>query len=420
MEAGEFFLSLVLILISAKALGELATWLKTPPVMGEMLAGIILGPSLLGWVEVNDIIQALAEIGLILLLFEVGLDTDISRLAHRGRKAVVVALGGFIAPFIGGFVLAYFIFDFSLLLALFVGGTLTATSIGVTVRVLRDLNRQHSQEEQVVLGAAVLDDVLGVVLLALLYEFSLYGGISLVDAGKVLAFIVIFMMLAPIMAKIIAELIGYLDGGRKVIGLMPTAIVSLVLLFAWLAHMVGAPALLGGFAAGLALSRRFFLPFGAALSKVLQSDGGFVRRIDASMKPVIQLFTPIFFVTVGLSLNLQEVEWSSPSVLLMSVLFIIIAMASKLAGAFLIKEPLHFRWVVGLAMIPRAEVGLVFAELGRVSGLFDNTLYAVMITTIAVTTILPPLILKWFYGRFAHLLPEERVETPATSGRVKS
>jgi len=408
MEASEFFLSLVLILIFARLFGELAAWMKVPSVMGEMLAGIILGPSLFGWIEVNNIIQTLAEIGLILLLFEVGLDTDISRLANRGSKAVVVALGGFVAPFVGGFILSYLVFDLSLLLSLFVGGTLTATSIGVTVRVLRDLNRQHSQEAQVVLAAAVLDDVMGVVLLALLYEFSVYGGISLANASKVLAFIAIFMILAPVVAKIMAETIGRFDSQSRITGLIPTTIVSLVLFFAWLAHLVGAPALLGGFAAGLALSRRFFLPFGVALSKVFRSDGKFVHRIDESMKPIIQLFTPIFFVTVGLSLNLQEVDWGSASVLIMSIVFIVLAMASKLAGAFMIDEPLHFRWVVGLAMIPRAEVGLIFAELGRVSGVFDNTLYAVMIITIAATTILPPFILKWYYSRFGHLMPEDQ------------
>jgi len=407
VEASDFFLSLVLILIVARIFGELAAWLKIPPVMGEMLAGIILGPSLLGWVEVNDIIQTLAEIGLILLLFEVGLDTDISRLVNRGNKAAVVALGGFVAPFVGGFLIAWLIFDLSLLLSLFIGGTLTATSIGVTVRVLRDLGRQHSQEAQVVLGAAVLDDVLGVVLLALLYEFSIYGGISLGNASKVLAFIVIFMVLAPVVAKIMAETIGHYDRGSRIAGLIPTTIVSLVLFFAWLAHIVGAPALLGGFAAGLALSRRFFLPFGAAL---FQSDGNFVHRINESMKPIIQLFTPIFFVTVGLSLNLQEVDWGSSSVLFMSVIFIVLAMGSKLAGAFMIEESNPFRWAVGLAMIPRAEVGLIFAELGRVSGVFDNDLYAVMIITIAATTILPPFILKWFYNRFGSALPAEEVK----------
>ena len=406
MEAGSIFLSLVLILLFARVFGEAAAWLKVPPVMGEMLAGIILGPSLFGWVELNDVIQALAEIGLILLLFEVGLDTDVSKLAKRGYKASIVALGGFVAPFFGGFALSYWLFDFPLLLSMFIGGTLTATSIGVTVRVLRDLNRHKSQEAQVVLGAAVLDDILGVVLLALLYEFSIYGGISLTNASKVLIFIVIFMILAPIVAKLMAETIGRYDGVSKIAGLIPTTIVALVFFFAWLAHMVGAPELLGGFAAGLALSRRFFLPFGAEL---LQSDGKFVRRIGHSMRPIIQLFTPIFFVVVGLSLNLQEVDWSSASVLWMAAIFILLAMFSKLAGAFLIRESTHFRWAVGLAMIPRAEVGLIFAELGRLSGVFDNDVYAVMIITIAATTILPPFILKWFYGRFGHYLPENDV-----------
>lgn len=403
MEASAFFLSLVLVLLVARVFGELAAWMKVPPVMGEMLAGIMLGPSLLGWVEVNNIIQTLAEIGLILLLFDVGLDTDLSRLVKSGHKASVVAIGGFIAPFLGGFILSYWLFELSLLLSLFVGGTLTATSIGVTVRVLRDLKRHKSPEAQVVLGAAVLDDILGVVLLALLYEFSVYGGISLTNASKVLIFIAIFMMLAPIVAKLMAETIGRYNKTSKIDGLIPTTIVTLVLFFAWLAHLVGAPALLGGFAAGLALSRRFFLPFGAAL---MHSDGKFVRGIGHSMRPIIQLFTPIFFVTVGLSLNLQEVDWSSATVIWMSAVFILLAMFSKLAGALLIREAVHFRWAVGIAMIPRAEVGLIFAELGRISGVFDNDIYAVMIITIAATTILPPFILKWFYGRFGHHLDE--------------
>nr|WP_265331365.1 cation:proton antiporter [Mariprofundus micogutta] len=391
-------------MLFARVLGETAAWLKVPPVMGEMLAGIILGPSLLGWVELNDIIQTLAEIGLIFLLFEVGLDTNLSRLVKTGHKASLVAIGGFVAPFVGGFALSYWLFDLPLLLSLFAGGTLTATSIGVTVRVLRDLKRHKSPEAQVVLGAAVLDDVLGVVLLAVLYEFSVYGGISLTNISKVLIFIAIFMILAPIVAKLMAETIGRYDKKSKISGLIPTTIVTLVLFFAWLAHLVGAPALLGGFAAGLALSRRFFLPFGAAL---MQSDGKFVRRIGHSMRPIIQLFTPIFFVVVGLSLNLQEVDWSSASILMMSFLFIVWAMLSKLAGAAMLKESNPFRWAVGLAMIPRAEVGLIFAELGRVSGVFDNDMYAVMIITIAATTVLPPFILKWFYGRYGHLVPDK-------------
>lgn len=404
MEVNSFFLILVLILMGARLFGEVAARIKVPPVMGEMLAGIVLGPSLLGWVEPSGMIQIMAEFGLILLLFEVGLDADVSRLFTTGTKALIVAVGGFVAPFVGGFALAYWGFDFSLLVSLFVGGTLTATSIGVTVRVLRDLRRQHSHEAQVVLGAAVLDDILGVLLLALLYEFSVKGGISLINAGQVFAFIAIFMIMAPIIAKLFARFVHRFDQVSHIAGLIPTTIVSLVLFFAWLAHSVGAPELLGGFAAGLALSRRFFLPFGAALGEI---DGHFVQRIEGKMKPIIHLFTPVFFVTVGLSLNLHEVDWTSLLVWQMGLAFVALALVSKLAGAFLlVHESHHTRWAIGLAMIPRAEVGLIFAELGRASGLFDHSVYAVMILTIAATTILPPFMLKYFYGRWGHHLPE--------------
>ena len=211
MEVSAFFLSLVLILLSARVLGEIAAWLSIPSVMGELLAGVLLGPSLLGWVKPTEVIQMLAEIGLILLLFEVGLDTDIANLVDKGKSASIVAVGGFVAPFIGGFALSYYLFDLSLIASLFIGGALTATSIGVTVRVLRDLNRHRSPEAQVVLGAAVLDDILGVVLLAVLLEFSTNGGVSPLNASKVFVFVVIFMLLAPIVGKIMADMIGRYD-----------------------------------------------------------------------------------------------------------------------------------------------------------------------------------------------------------------
>ncbi len=400
MEVSDFFLSLVLILLSARILGEIAAWLNIPSVMGELLAGILLGPSLLDWVEPVEVIRMLAEIGLILLLFEVGLDTNIANLVNRGKSAAIVALGGFVTPLVGGFALSYWVFDLPLIASLFIGGALTATSIGVTVRVLRDLDRHQSSEAQVVLGAAVLDDILGVVLLAVLLEFSARGGVSFVNASKVFIFVVIFMMIAPIVGKIMADMIGRYDKNSKIAGLIPTSVVILVLFFAWLAHAVGAPALLGGFAAGLALSRHFNLPFGP----LRHSDDHFVQRIEHNMKPIIHLFTPIFFVVVGLSLNLQRIDWASFSIWQMSLVFIILAILSKLVGAFLITESVHFRWAVGLSMIPRAEVGLIFAELGRVSGVFNYDLYAVMILTIAATTVLPPFMLKWFYGRYGHRL----------------
>lgn len=400
METHTFFLYLLAILLAARLMAEVAVRLKAPSVIGELAAGVVLGPSLLGWLEPNEVLKLLAEIGIILLLFEVGLETDVRRLANTGQKSFVVAIGGFFVPFALGFSLGYWIFDFSLLVSLFIGGTLTATSIGITVRVLSDLNRQQKKEGQIVLGAAVLDDVLGVVLLALLYEFSIGGGVSMVNASKVLIFVGAFFILAPLAAKLISLLIGRFEAISEIPGLIPTSIVSLVLFFAWLAHAVGAPELLGGFAAGLALSRRFFLPFGIAL----HTDEAFANRIEEQMRPIIHLFTPIFFVMVGLSLNLRAIDWSSPFIWSFSLLFFAVAVAGKYAGALFINESWKMRIIIGLAMVPRGEVGLIFAELGRVSGIFNNEVYAGMIIVITLTTLLPPFMIKWFYGRYGDRL----------------
>ncbi len=400
METSEFFLSLLIILLTARILAELATRMQAPAVIGELLAGVVLGPSLLGWIEPMEAIKLMAEIGIILLLFEVGLETDVKRLVRTGLKSIVVAIAGFVLPLVFGFVLSFYLFELSLLVSLFIGGTLTATSIGITVRVLTDLKRQQAPEGQIVLGAAVLDDVLGVVLLALLYEFSTGGGISLLSAGKVLIFVGAFFILAPIAAKGISVVIKHFDQVSEIPGLLPTTIVSLVLFFAWLAHALGAPELLGGFAAGLALSRRFFLPLGVAL----RTDESFAQRIEEQMRPIVHLFTPIFFVFVGLSLNLREIDWSSAFIWGFSLSLLAAAIAGKIIGALLIREPWPARWVIGLAMIPRGEVGLIFAELGRVSGIFDNEIYAAMVIVIALTTLLPPFIMKWFYGRWGDRL----------------
>ena len=396
MQAHDFFLNLLIILLMARVFAELATRLKSPAVIGELFAGVVLGPSLLGWIEPTEAIRLMAGIGIILLLFEVGLGTDVKRLVRTGLESIVVALAGFILPLLLGFGLAYWLFDLSLLVSLFIGGTLTATSIGITVRVLGDLKRQHSKEGQIVLGAAVLDDVMGVMLLALLYEFSIGGGVNLANTGKVLLFVAAFFVLAPAAAKLMSLVIKRFDASSEIPGLIPTTIVSLVLFFAWLAHAIGAPELLGGFAAGLALSRRFFLPLGVAL----HADEAFADRIEMQVKPIVQLFTPIFFVMVGLSLNLREIDWSSPFIWLFSLSLLVVAVAGKLFGALLVKESWSVRWMIGTAMIPRGEVGLIFAELGRESGIFSNEIYAGMVIVIALTTLLPPFVMKWYYGRY--------------------
>ncbi len=395
MDTQDFLFILLAILFTARVLAELAARAGAPPVIGELAAGILLGPSVFGWLSPGETLRALAEIGIILLLFQVGLETDVRRLARAGLHSAGLALAGFGLPMLFGFVVMYWGFGAPALVAVFVGGTLTATSIGITVRVLADLGRQQTPEGQIVLGAAVLDDVLGVVLLALLYEFSAAGGVSLANGAKVLLFVGAFFVLAPIVAKLMSGVVHRMESQTQIPGLIPTVMVSLVLFFAWLAHVMGAPELLGGFAAGLALSRRFFLPFGIAL----RTDPRFSERIEAQMQPIIQLFTPIFFVVVGLSLNLRAVDWAKPEIWLLSVSLLSVAVAGKVLGAMVLPLPARMRWLVGTAMVPRGEVGLIFAEIGIQTGVLDDLLYASLIIVIALTTLVPPFLMKWMIRR---------------------
>ena len=403
MEAHIFFLHLLAVLLAARIFAEIAVHLGAPSVIGELMAGVVIGPSLFGWIEPNEILKLLAEIGIILLLFDVGLRTDGKRLLHSGFKSAVVALAGFIFPMILGFGAAYWYFELSLLVSLFIGGTVTATSIGITVRVLRDLNCQQAHEGQVVLGAAVLDDVFGVVLLAILYEFSTGGGVSLLNVSKVLLFIGAFFAVAPIAAKLMSVYIKRLDEISEIPGLIPTTIVSLVLFFSWVSHVLGAPELLGGFAAGLALSRRFFIPFGLTIS----TDHAFAQCIDDQMKPIIQLFTPIFFVYIGLSLSLREIDWSSPFIWGFSLTIFILAVMGKMIGPFFLKESIYSKWAIGMAMVPRGEIGLIFTELGRLSGILNNEIHAGMVIVIVLTTLLSPFVMKWYHANYASHLCDD-------------
>jgi len=398
MQESNFLLHLLIILLAARIFGEMAGRLKVPAVIGEIFAGILLGPSLLGFMRPDETIRLLAEIGIILLLFEVGLETDLSRLMQTGIKPILAAIAGVVAPFIAGFMVSYYLFNFELLIALFIGGTLTATSIGITVRVMTELGHQQSRESQIVLGAAVIDDIIGVILLAMLYNFSQTGEVDVVSTGKVMGTITIFLLLAPVAAKLLAKVIQKFEARSEIPGMIPSTIVALLLLFAWIAHAAGAPELLGGFTAGLALARRFSLPFAAELRK--QGDESFAHRLEDQMKPIVHLFAPIFFVMVGLSLNLREVDWGSMRIWALALSLLAVAVLGKLACGFILSnEPLRSRWIIGIAMIPRGEVGLIFAELGRTSGILDNETYAALIIVIAFTTLVSPFILRGIYRR---------------------
>jgi Kef-type K+ transport system membrane component KefB len=394
MDAHNFFLILFLILVTARILGELFARLGIPSVLGELSAGILLGVSGLGIIDVNDVLKVLAEIGVLLLLFEIGLDTDIRRLQAAGRKSMIVALFGAVLPFTMSALVAYYLFDLTLVVSLFIGGTLTATSIGITMRVLRDLQKEHSNVAQIVIGAAVIDDILGVILLVFIYDYAITQKLSMTNTLNTTVFILLFLIIAPALAHYASSFMKKFDEHKKVPGFIPTIIISLIAIFAYVSHLFGAPEILGSFAAGIALSRRFILPFGMGL----KHDEVFLEKVKSSIAPIAHMFTPIFFVMVGLSMNLKVIDFSSSKFWVLALTFLLIAIIGKYIGVFLLKKTTALKKaLIGISMIPRGEVGLIFAEVGRLNGILDNEIYAVLIFVIIVTTVAPPFLLKWLF-----------------------
>jgi Na+:H+ antiporter len=394
MEAHDFFLTLFLILIVARILGELFARFSIPSVLGELFAGILLGSSVLGIVEPNEVLRILAEIGIILLLFEVGIESDFTRLKDAGTKALIVAVLGVVLPFSFGLLTSYYLFELAFDISLFVGGTLTATSIGITLRVLKDIHMENTNIAQIVIGAAVIDDIVGIILLVFIYDFSISHETNFKHTLSVAGMVLTFFILAPILAKTLSYMIHKFHGKDLVPGYIPTIIISLILLFSYLSHLVGAPAILGSFAAGIALSRRFFLPFGA----FLRTNEILLDEVRKNMTPIIQIFTPIFFVMVGLSMDLRIIDFSSSSFWIMGITFVLIAFLSKFAGAFfIIQKCVRNNALIGISMIPRGEVGLIFAEMGRINGILPNEIYAMLIFVIIITTVVPPFLLKRYF-----------------------
>lgn len=391
MDLHTIFLYLAIILFLARVIGDTFGRLGLPPVLGEILVGVLLGKSALGLIQPSEVIRLLAEIGVILLLFHIGLEADINQLKKVGLSAFVVAFVGAFTPMVLGTLLSYYVLNLPLTVSLFIGGTLTATSIGITVRVLDDLGKMKERFAQIVLGAAVLDDIFGVVVLASLFEFSKEGVVHFDAITMLVLYIATFFIFSPILAQILARIITILSRKLKTEDFIPPTVVATIFLFAFLAHEVGSPEILGAFTAGLALSRRFALPF----AMFLRTDERLAHKVEHTIMPLVWVLTPIFFVYVGLQLNLKAIDFSSAKFWVLSLLVLGVAVFGKVISGFFVRGSLRERLLIGFSMLPRGEVGLIFAEFGRQSGLYDDTLYAVVIFVVAITTLLAPVILKY-------------------------
>lgn len=390
-EVTDFFLILFLILVGARIFGELFASLSLPSVLGEIIVGILLGPSLLGWVEVNDALKILAEIGILLLLFEVGLDTDIKKLKSTGNKSLLLAILGAIIPFVSAYIVSFYIFELNQGVSLFISGTLTATSIGITMRILRDIGASSKGVTQIIMGAAVLDDIFGVLLIIFIYDFITLGEVSFLHTAEVGFYVVIFFIIAPFLASATSKVMEVMSPRHKVHGFIPTIMISLILLFSYIASLLNIPQIIGSFAVGLAFSRRFMIP----LAIHLKANSNYIENVKNSMHPIIYLFSPIFFVYVGLSMDLSSIDFTSLYFYVLSISLVIVAILGKFIPALFLKQPFYRTIMIGISMVPRGEVGLIFAELGRSLGVFDNTIFSSLVIVIIITTLLPALLLPY-------------------------
>lgn len=373
-----FLFAFAAALIAAKLLGELAERVGQPAVLGELLAGVILGPSVLGLVPLTAGLFLLAEIGVILLLFEVGLETDLQELAGVGAPALSVALLGMVLPFLGGFFLTR-ILGHSTLVAIFVGAALTATSIGITARVLSELKVLSTREGQIILGAAIVDDVLGLVVLAVVSQIAAGEGLEIGTAVRATGLAVGFLVVALALGIPLGHRLVRVVDKAGVRGVLGAASVALALLLAFAAEEAGSAPIIGAFAAGLVLARTN-------------------RRhdIDTALKPVVDIFAPVFFVYVGAQVNvayLNPLVAENRSALLLALGLTVVGFLGKFAAGWAAWGKVR-RAFIGAGMVPRGEVGLIFASIGRATGALPEPVFVAVVLTVFATTFLAPPLLK--------------------------
>jgi Kef-type K+ transport system membrane component KefB len=376
-ELGTFLLAFAAALLGGKLFGELSERIGQPAVLGELLAGVLLGPSLLGLVPLSSGILLIAEIGVILLLFEIGLETDLGELLAVGGPAMTVALVGMALPFIGGYLLTR-IAGFTALTAIFVGAALTATSIGITSRVLSELNALASRDGQIILGAAVADDILGLVVLAVVSQIAATGSVSLWQAAQAAALSFAFLLVALVVGMPLGRILVRFVGRGSVRGILVAVSVAFALLAALGAQTAGSAAIVGAFAAGLVLAR---------------TDRG--DDIDKAVRPVVDVFAPIFFVSIGAQVDVGYLNPAVPAnrqALLLALTLTVIGILGKFAAGFAAWGGVR-RSFIGAGMIPRGEVGLIFAQIGKQNGALPEPVFiAVVIAVFATTFVTPPLL----------------------------
>jgi len=412
-------LSLVVIYLASKLGAELAKRFDFPPVLGELVAGVIVGVTalhliifpesglsasdsavmtVLQWINhlspaaltsvyesQSEVISVLAELGVIILLFEIGLESDLRQLKEVGTQAVIVACVGVAVPFAAGTVGLMMLFHVPAIPAIFAGAALTATSIGITSKVLSELGQLKSKEGQIIVGAAVIDDVLGIIVLAVVASLAKTGEIDVANVIYLIvsatAFLLGSILLGGIFNKTFVAVVEKLKTRGNIV--IPAFIFAFFMAF--LGNAIHLEAILGAFAAGLVLD---------------ETDPR--NELDELVKPIADLLVPIFFVTVGARADLGVLNPTVPEnragLLIAAFLMVVAILGKVVTGWAVFGQPGINRLAIGVGMIPRGEVGLVFAGIGSASGVLDKPLEVSIIIMVILTTFLAPPFLRIAFG----------------------
>lgn len=394
LEHTAILLDLFIMLAAAKLMAEMFERLKQPAVVGEILAGVLIGPSLLGWVTPSDTISILAEFGVIFLLFNVGLETKPQSIFVVGRRAMIVAVLGVVLPFVAGYFIAV-AWGGSFVESMFIGAALVATSVGITARVLGSMGLLDTSTARIILGAAVIDDILGLIILSLVSAVG-QGSVSYVGLAKTAVAAVLFtVFVALVGSRVINGLAPFIQ--RLRLG-KPFFTLGLILCLGLsvASAYVGVAAIIGAFLAGMALAEA-------------TEENHKMHRLTSG---VTEFLVPFFLVNIGMQLNLSV--FRDTSVIMFALVLTAIAVVTKFVGCGIGAWGMPRREMaqVGIGMVPRGEVGIVVAQIGLGLGVIGQTFFAAVLFMAVATTLIAPPFIKIFFAedRDGDGIPDEPLE----------
>lgn len=387
MEAYTVFKDLAIIIVLAKFCGIVARKCKAPQVVGEIIAGLLIGPSILGWVSQSDFLLQMAEIGVVLLMFSAGLETDLKELMKTGPVALLIACAGVLIPLIGGTLLYMGFYGTApwgsdnFYKAVFTGVIMTATSVSITVQSLKEMGKLKGKVGTTILSAAIIDDVIGIIVLTFVIGFKTPDS----NPGMVVLNTVLFFLCAIVVGFISYKIFKWVDNRYPHTRRIPIAGLAFCLAMAYIAEKYfGIADITGAYVAGIILCS-------------IRDSEYIAQKMDINS---YMMFGPVFFASIGLKTNLDNV---SPEILLFSVAFVIVALVTKVVGCGLVGRLCRFNWPdslkIGVGMMTRGEVALIVAQKGLSVGLLTSVYFTSVILLIIISSVATPIILKVLYAK---------------------